>query len=58
MRGLVPPDPESSASNIEYAVVYVPRKRITRVNLFVEQFLTNNLPFSLYLGYALPNDED
>lgn len=30
MRGMVPPDPESSASNIEYAVVYVPRRSRNR----------------------------
>jgi hypothetical protein len=27
---MVPPDPESSASNIEYAVVYVPRRSRNR----------------------------
>ena len=26
MRGMVPPDPESSVSNLEYAVVYVPKR--------------------------------
>ena len=26
MRGMVPPDPESKASNLEYAVVYVPKR--------------------------------
>jgi hypothetical protein len=30
MRGLVPPDPEGSASSIEYAVVYVPRRSRNR----------------------------
>jgi hypothetical protein len=27
---MVPPDPESSASNIEYAVIYVPRRSRNR----------------------------
>ncbi len=26
MRGIVPPDPQTSVSNMEYAVVYVPRR--------------------------------
>ena len=30
MRGMVPPDPESKASNLEYAVVYVPRRSRNR----------------------------
>lgn len=30
MRGMVPPDPESEASSIEYAVVYVPRRSRNR----------------------------
>ena len=30
MRGMVPPDPESSASSLEYAVVYVPRRSRNR----------------------------
>lgn len=30
MRGLVPPDPETQVSNMEYAVVYVPRKNRKR----------------------------
>jgi hypothetical protein len=30
MRGMVPPDPESSASNLEYAVVYVPKRSRNR----------------------------
>ena len=30
MRGLVPPDPETHVSNMEYAVVYVPRKNRKR----------------------------
>jgi hypothetical protein len=30
MRGMVPPDPESNASNLEYAVVYVPKRSRNR----------------------------
>lgn len=30
MRGMVPPDPEGSASDIVYAVVYVPRRSRNR----------------------------
>lgn len=30
MRGMVPPDPDSKASSIEYAVVYVPRRSRNR----------------------------
>jgi len=30
MKGMVPPDPETSVSNIEYAVVYVPRRNRNR----------------------------
>ncbi len=30
MRGMVPPDPQTSVSNEEYAVVYAPRKKRTR----------------------------
>lgn len=30
MRGMVPPDPETTVSNIEYAVVYVPRRSRNR----------------------------
>ena len=30
MRGLVPPDPEGTASGIEFAVVYVPRRSRNR----------------------------
>jgi hypothetical protein len=30
MRGMVPPDPESSASNLEFAVVYVPKRSRNR----------------------------
>lgn len=30
MRGMVPNDPDSSASNIEYAVVYVPKRSRNR----------------------------
>ncbi len=30
MRGLVPPDPESNASSMQFAVVYVPRRSRNR----------------------------
>ena len=30
MRGMVPPDPESKASNLEYAVIYVPKRSRNR----------------------------
>jgi len=30
MKGLVPPDPHGGVSNIEYAVVYVPRRNRKR----------------------------
>ncbi len=30
MRGMVPPDPESKSSNLEYAVVYVPKRSRNR----------------------------
>lgn len=30
MRGMVPPDPESGASNLEYAVIYVPKRSRNR----------------------------
>ncbi len=33
MRGMVPPDPQSSASNLEYAVVYVPKRSRNRFSL-------------------------
>ena len=30
MRGMVPPDPDSKSSNLEYAVVYVPKRSRNR----------------------------
>lgn len=30
MRGIIPPDPETRVSNMEYAVVYVPRRSRNR----------------------------
>lgn len=30
MRGIVPPDPDTNVSNMEYAVVYVPRRSRNR----------------------------
>ena len=38
-------------------IVYVPRKHISNLNLFVEQYITNNLPFNISTGYWInPND--
>ena len=37
-------------------VIYVPRKNIANLNLFVEQYIVNNLPFTLSMGYWInPN---
>jgi len=30
MRGIIPPDPETSVSNLEYAVVYIPKRSRNR----------------------------
>lgn len=30
MRGMVPPDPQTDVSSVEFAVVYAPRKKRTR----------------------------
>ena len=30
MRGMVPPDPDSKSSNIEYAVIYLPKRSRNR----------------------------
>ncbi len=30
MRGMVPNDPQTSVSNVEFAVIYAPRKKRTR----------------------------
>ena len=30
MRGIIPPDPETRVSNLEYAVVYVPKRSRNR----------------------------
>jgi hypothetical protein len=30
MRGIIPPDPETNVSNMEFAVVYVPRRSRNR----------------------------
>jgi polysaccharide export outer membrane protein len=34
-------------------IVYVPMKNISKVSLTIQEYFTNNLPFSLYLGYDL-----
>jgi hypothetical protein len=37
-------------------IIYVPRKHVSNVNLFVEQYIENNLPFNVSLGYWInPN---
>lgn len=33
-------------------VIFVPRKHVANLNLFVEQYISNNLPFNLFLGYS------
>jgi polysaccharide export outer membrane protein len=35
-------------------IVYVPLKNISKVSLTIQEYFTNNLPFSLYLGYSFP----
>ena len=32
-------------------IIYVPRKHISDLNLFVEQYITNNMPFNASVGY-------
>jgi polysaccharide export outer membrane protein len=34
-------------------IIYVPLKKISKVSLTIQEYFTNNLPFSLYLGYNL-----
>ncbi|MCU0234659.1 MAG: polysaccharide export protein [Thermoanaerobaculales bacterium] len=34
-------------------IVYVPMKNISKVSLTIQEYLTNNLPLSLYLGYDI-----
>jgi hypothetical protein len=34
----------------------VPRKHVANLNLFVEQYISNNLPFNLFLGYSFSGD--
>jgi hypothetical protein len=37
-------------------IIYVPRKHVSNLNLFVEQYIENNLPFNVSLGYWInPN---
>jgi hypothetical protein len=33
-------------------VIFVPRSRIANVNLFVEQFIKNNIPIPFAFGYS------
>ena len=32
-------------------IVFVPRRKISNVNIWMEQYITNNIPFNLFLGY-------
>jgi polysaccharide export outer membrane protein len=34
-------------------IIYVPLKNISKVSLAIQEYFTNNLPFSLYLGYNI-----
>jgi len=36
-----------------YDIIYVPRKHVSDVNLFVEQYITNNLPFSVSTWFSI-----
>jgi polysaccharide biosynthesis/export protein PslD len=36
-----------------YDIIYVPRKHVSDVNLFVEQYITNNLPFSVSTWFTI-----
>ena len=36
-------------------IVFVPRSTIAEVNLFVEQYIANIVPFNEAFGYALAN---
>ena len=33
-------------------IIFVPLKKISKVSLTIQEYFTNNLPFSLYLGYS------
>lgn len=33
-------------------IIYVPLKTISKVSLTIQEYFTNNLPFTLYLGYS------
>jgi polysaccharide export outer membrane protein len=35
-------------------IIYVPMKNISKVSLAIQEYFTNNLPFTLYLGYSVP----
>jgi protein involved in polysaccharide export with SLBB domain len=34
-------------------IIFVPRSKIANVNLFVEQFIRNNLPVEVYMGFNI-----
>jgi len=34
-------------------IIYVPLKKISKVSLTIQEYFTNNLPFTLYLGYSV-----
>jgi hypothetical protein len=34
-------------------ILFVPRKGIANVNLFVEQYIRNNIPIPIVLGYNI-----
>lgn len=41
MRGIIPPDPESRVSNMEFAVVYVPRRSRNRFSAGCVEIMTS-----------------
>jgi protein involved in polysaccharide export with SLBB domain len=44
--------PESDVALEPYDIVFVPRSKVADVNLFVEQFIRNNLPVNPSMGIA------
>jgi protein involved in polysaccharide export with SLBB domain len=37
-------------------IIYVPLKKVSKVSLTIQEYFTNNLPFTLYLGYNFPSN--
>jgi protein involved in polysaccharide export with SLBB domain len=37
-------------------IIYVPPTRISNVSLAIQQYFTDNLPFTLFLGYSIPTE--